>query len=65
MRLQIINAYVDTLNHVEEVGLQDERLPRMVEHASGLLKFLEILSLSSIETVMSSSRSWKDALNYG
>ncbi len=43
MRLQIINAYVDTLDHVEEVSLQDERLSRMVEHARSLLKFLEVL----------------------
>ena len=43
MGLQVIDADVDALDHVEEVCLQDEGLPGVVEHPCGMFELLEIL----------------------
>jgi hypothetical protein len=43
MCFQVVYADVDTLDHVQEVGLQDKRFSGMVEHARSMFKLLEVL----------------------
>jgi hypothetical protein len=47
MSLEIIYADIHTLYHVQEVGLKDKGLSRMIEHACRVFQFLEILEPSS------------------
>ena len=41
--LEVLQAYVNSLNHKKKVSLQDERLSRMIEHVCGMLELLKIL----------------------
>jgi len=43
MSLEIIDADVYTFYHVEEVSLEDEGLSRVIQHACGMVQFLEVL----------------------
>lgn len=38
MSFKVVNTNVNTLDHVKEVVLKDERFPRMIEHASSMFK---------------------------
>ena len=42
MRFQIVDTYVDSLDHVQEISLQDQRLSGMIEHTCRLLQLLKV-----------------------
>jgi hypothetical protein len=42
MRFEKLDADVHTVNHIEKVGLENERLARVIEQARRMLQFLKI-----------------------
>ena len=48
MSAQKINANVDSLDYVEEIGFENERLPKTVEYfLSSLFQLLKIFQMSA------------------
>lgn len=47
MCLQVLDAYIDTFDHVQEISLQHKRFPGVIQHPRRMLELLEILQSSA------------------